>query len=127
MGNRQYKADILVVDDKPVNLRIMTTMLSEQGCKVRSVLSGEMALAAARSAPPDLILLDIKMPGMSGYDVCRELKADPQLQHIPVIVVTALNEATDISQAYKVGAAGYINKPFLLSEVLDKIKQHISI
>lgn len=78
-----------------------------------------------RDAIPDLILLDVMMPGMSGYDVCRELKASPEFRHIPVVFITALNSELDISQVFQAGAAGYINKPFRLNEILEKLNQHL--
>lgn len=119
-------ADILIVDDMPNNLKILVAILNEAGYKVRSVLSGEMALTAARTSAPDLILLDINMPIMNGYEVCRVLQADPNLRHIPIIFITALGEEIDRVQAANVGAVDFISKPFRLNEVLEKIAYHLS-
>ncbi len=120
-------ADILIVDDMPNNLKILMAMLKEAGYKVRSVLSGEMALTAARTAAPDLILLDINMPMMNGYEVCEALKADAGLQHIPVIFITALGEEMDKNRVEQVGAVDSILKPFRLEEVLEKIEYYLGI
>jgi CheY-like chemotaxis protein len=120
------KADILIVDDLPANLKILMAMLTEAGYKVRSVLSGEMALTAAHTAAPDLVLLDINMPRMNGYEVCEALNADAGLKNIPVIFITALGGELDTARAEQVGAVDYILKPFRLDEVLDKIKYHLA-
>lgn len=120
-------ADILVVDDKPDNLKILVAMLTKANYKVRSVLSGEMALTAARAAMPDLILLDINMPTMNGYEVCEAIKADPDLENIPVIFISALGESMDKERAYQVGAVDFIHKPYRLAEVLEKIDYHLNI
>ena len=120
-------ADILIVDDMPDNLKVLTAMLNKEGYKVRSVLSGDMALTAARAAAPDLILLDVNMPVMDGYEVCEALKADPGLTHIPVIFITALGEELDKPRAQQVGAADSILKPYRIDEVLEKIAYHLRI
>jgi CheY-like chemotaxis protein len=88
-------ADLLVVDDTPDNLRLLSTMLSEQGYKVRKVMSGPLALRVVSVASPDLILLDINMPQMNGYEVCEKLKADPKTSDIPVIFISALDDVWD--------------------------------
>jgi CheY-like chemotaxis protein len=120
-------ADILIVDDNPDNLKVLTATLNKEGFKVRSVLSGDMALTAARAAAPDVILLDVNMPVMSGYDTCEALKADPNLQHIPVIFITALGDELDKSRAQQVGVVDFVIKPFRLDEVLEKIEYHLGI
>ena len=120
-------ANILIVDDNPDNLKVLMAMLSKEGYKVRSVLSGDMALTAARAAAPDLILLDVSMPVMDGYEVCEILKTDPDLLHIPVIFITALGEELDKKRANQVGAGDLIIKPFRLDEVLEKIEYHLGI
>jgi CheY-like chemotaxis protein len=120
-------ADILIVDDNPDNLKVLTATLNKEGFKVRSVLSGDMALTAARAAAPDVILLDVNMPVMSGYDTCEVLKADPNLQHIPVIFITALGDELDKSRAQQVGVVDFVIKPFRLDEVLEKIEYHLGI
>ena len=93
-------ASILVVDDTPANLQVLTGMLKDRGYKVRPVPSGKLALLAARRDPPDLILLDINMPEMNGYEVCEQLKADDRLKGIPVIFISALTEQLDKVKAF---------------------------
>lgn len=122
-----YKADILVVDDKPDNLRLLSTMLSEQGYKVRKVISGELALKACQIMPPDLILLDINMPNMNGYMVCQELKSRAETQDIPVIFISALDGVVDKVEAFSHGGADYITKPFEIQEVLARVKNQLTI
>src|SRR5580700_232485 len=92
MVNQQTQASIMVVDDQPANLKLMESMLKEQGYGVRSFPRGRMALAAAAQNPPDLILLDINMPELTGYEVCERLKSDDKLARIPVIFLSALSE-----------------------------------
>ena len=118
-------ADILVVDDTLANLDILVEMLEEQGYCARPVLSGALALQSARLQPPDLILLDINMPEMNGYEVCRHLKADAGLKDIPVIFISALQETTDKVQAFGAGAVDYITKPFQFEEVKARVRTHL--
>ncbi|OIP74952.1 MAG: GGDEF domain-containing response regulator [Oscillatoriales cyanobacterium CG2_30_44_21] len=124
---KKYSGDILIVDDKPNNLRFLSTTLTEQGYKVRSVTDGLMALTVAQAANPDLILLDIMMPNVDGYEVCQRLKADEQTQNIPVIFLSALDEVIDKVKAFSVGGVDYITKPFQLDEVLARIQTHLSL
>jgi CheY-like chemotaxis protein len=119
-------ADILIVDDNPDKLKVLTATLNKEGFKVRSVLSGDMALTAARAAAPDVILLDVNMPVMSGYEVCEALQSDPDLAHIPVIFITALGDELDKNRAQQVGAVDFVIKPFRLEEVLQKIEYHLN-
>ena len=119
--------NILIVDDTPANLRLLSQMLAERGYGVRAVTSGTRALASASAAPPDLVLLDIKMPGMNGYEVCEQLKADPLTQNIPVIFISALDEIQDKVQAFAVGGVDYITKPFQFKEVLARTETHLSL
>jgi diguanylate cyclase (GGDEF)-like protein len=123
----EHKADILIVDDTPNNLRFLSTTLTEQGYKVRSVTDGSMALTVAQAAQPDLILLDIKMPGLGGYEVCQRLKANDKTREIPVIFLSALDEVLDKVKAFTVGGLDYITKPFQLEEVLARIQTHLSL
>jgi len=120
-------ADILVVDDTPANLRLLFQMLSEEGYGVRPVTSGEQALAAVDAVPPDLILLDIRMPGMSGYDVCERLQADTETGDIPIIFISALDEVQDKVTAFTAGGVDYITKPFQAEEVLARVKTHLEL
>ena len=121
------KADILVVDDTPANLRLLSQMLAEHGYLVRPVPDGLLALAATQAQPPDLILLDIRMPEMDGYEVCRRLKADPQTRDIPIIFISALGETEDKVKAFSVGGVDYITKPFQIEEVLARVEAHLSL
>ena len=121
------KMDILIVDDTAENLRLLSQMLAEQGYNVRAVPSGERALESVRALPPDLILLDIRMPKMTGYEVCERLKADRATSDIPVIFISALSEIQDKVQAFKVGGVDYITKPFQLEEVLVRTQTHLAL
>ncbi len=118
---------IIVVDDTPANLHLLTGMLKERGYKVRPVSSGEFALQTAKHDPPDLILLDIIMPEMNGYEVCECLKADEQLSEIPVIFISALNETMDKVKAFKVGGVDYVTKPFQFEEVQARVATHLEL
>jgi len=121
------QGNILIVDDTPDNLRLLSTMLSEQGYKVRSAISGQIALMGVKAWPPDLILLDINMPNMNGYEVCSYLKAMEETRQIPVIFISALGEILDKVQAFNAGGVDYITKPFQVEEVLARIKTHLTI
>jgi signal transduction histidine kinase len=121
------RANILIVDDKSDNLRLLSDILTGEGYKARKVLAGIYALDAAQLDPPDLILLDIMMPGMDGYEVCQKLKADPQTQDIPVIFLSALDDIGDKVKAFSVGGVDYITKPFQKEEVLARVKAHLQI
>lgn len=119
-------ADILIVDDTPNNLRLLSVMLTENGYKVRKAINGERALQAVRAIPPDLILLDIKMPDMDGYEVCRQLKQDGATCAIPVIFLSALDDVFDKVAAFEAGGVDYITKPFQIQEVLVRIHTHLN-
>jgi signal transduction histidine kinase len=119
--------NILIVDDTPENLQILSATLSERGYKVRGVVKGKMAIKAAITAPPDLILLDIRMPEMDGYEVCEQLKADPQTREIPIIFISALDEVLDKVKAFAVGGVDYITKPFQVAEVLARVEHQLTI
>jgi signal transduction histidine kinase len=121
------KGNILIVDDNPANLRLLIDILGRQGYEVRPVPSGKLALAAAKGLPPDLILLDIMMPELDGYQVCQALKAEPITQEIPVIFISAINEVIDKVKAFQVGGVDYITKPFQIEEVLARVATHIKI
>jgi len=121
------KGNILIVDDTPANLRLLSSMLADQGYKVRSVISGQMALTAAQAAPPDLILLDIRMPDMNGYDVCERLKSDEDTRDIPIIFISAMDATEDKVKAFNVGGVDYVTKPFQLEEVLARVETHLAL
>lgn len=123
----QSSFSILVVDDTPDNLRLLVGLLTEKGYKIRPVTSGKMALSAAQGMPPDLILLDINMPEMDGYQVCEQLKADERTRDIPVIFLSALNDVFDKVKAFAIGGVDYITKPFQIEEVLARINTHLAM
>ena len=120
-------ASILVVDDQSENLRFFAEMLEQQGYVVRSLRDGRLVMPSVRSSPPDLILLDIKMPEMDGYDVCQQLKADEQTRDIPVIFLSALSEVFDKVKAFSIGGVDYLTKPVQQEEVVARIKTHLTI
>jgi signal transduction histidine kinase len=118
---------ILVVDDNVENLRLLTQTLSPHGYKIRVAKDGKRALAAVEAQPPNLILLDIMMPDMDGYEVCRRLKAHPQTRDIPVIFISALDETLDKVKAFRVGGVDYVTKPFEVEEVLVRVETHLTL
>ncbi|MFL5327981.1 MAG: PP2C family protein-serine/threonine phosphatase [Gemmataceae bacterium] len=120
-------ASILVVDDTAANLQVLAGMLKERGYRVRPVPSGKLALAAARHEPPDLVLLDINMPEMNGYEVCEQLKTDEQLRGIPVIFISALTEPLDKVRAFALGGVDYITKPFQMEELHARVETHLKL
>jgi len=122
----QNKA-VLVVDDNLANLRLLTALLKRQGYIIYQARGGEEALEQVRSNPPDLILLDIKMPKMDGFEVCRRLKANKDTRDIPVIFISALQAIDDKIQGFTVGGVDYITKPFQNQEVLARVKTHLDI
>jgi len=118
---------ILIVDDNPANLSILTHMLNERGYLVRPAISGPLALKAVQRNLPDLVLLDILMPGMDGFEVCQHLKANAETQDIPVIFLSALNDVIDKVKAFRVGGIDYITKPFQVEEVLARVENHLAL
>ena len=121
------KGDILIVDDTPANLRVLAQMLSDRNYRVRAVTSGLRALEAAQAASPDLILLDVKMPEMDGYEVCRRLKADQRTRETPIIFISALDDVQDKVKAFTAGGVDYVTKPFHWEEVLARIETHLAL
>jgi putative two-component system response regulator len=122
-----YIADILIVDDTLANLQLLANMLKAEGYKVRPASSGAMALQAVTKKQPDLILLDIKMPEMDGYEVCTLLKNNPQTCDIPVLFISALSDVTNKIKAFNVGGLDYINKPFQFDEVKARVSTHLKL
>lgn len=120
-------ARVLVVDDGSVNRRILRGMLEKAGAVVSEAAGGEEALRLVRTAPPDLVLLDVMMPGISGLEVCGALKGDPETSDVPVIVVSALGEASDRVRGLSAGAEDYVTKPFDAGEVLARVATHLRI
>jgi signal transduction histidine kinase len=121
------RQSILVVDDTPANLKLLDGMLRECGYRVRPVTNGLGALRAVASEPPDLILLDISMPDMDGYEVCRRLKADPATAEIPILFISALTGADDKVRAFEAGGLDYVSKPFQLAEVAARVRTHLQL
>jgi diguanylate cyclase (GGDEF)-like protein len=124
MSDDDLLPKILLVDDAPENIRVLRNLLKEEA-RALFATNGKDALATARGEHPDLILLDVLMPGMNGYEVCRLLKADPETQSIPVIFVTGLTEENDESLGLELGAIDYITKPFTPSIVRMRVKNHL--
>ena len=121
------KGDILVVDDTPANLRLLAGMLAKRGYRVRPVPDGSLAVAAALAEPPDLSLLEIRMPGIDGYQVCQTLKSNSETRQIPVIFISALDAIEDKLRAFTVGGVDYVTKPFQVEEVLARVETHLSL
>jgi len=118
---------ILAVDDTPASLKLLTDILKEAGYEVRSAISGELALHAAANSPPDLVLLDIRMPGMDGYEVCRRLKAQPSTRDVPVIFVSAVSETDEKVQGFEIGAVDFVSKPYQRDELLARVRTHLEL
>jgi len=120
-------AEILVVDDIPANLKLLTSILADRGYLIRPASSGQLALRSLAVRLPDLILLDVKMPDMDGYEVCRRLKSDEMSRDIPVIFISALDETQDKVKGFDAGGVDFITKPFQWEEVLARIETHLSL
>ncbi|HET9959197.1 MAG TPA: hybrid sensor histidine kinase/response regulator [Polyangiaceae bacterium] len=127
MMSAPQTSNILVVDDKVENLRLLANILESLDYEVRPATSGRSALLAAERDPPDLVLLDVNMPDMNGYEVCVAFKARPRLKDIPVIFLTALNEVADKVKAFAVGGVDFVSKPFHIDEVHARVKTHLDL
>ncbi|MGF1492211.1 MAG: response regulator [Microcoleaceae cyanobacterium] len=121
------KGNILLVDDQPANLKLLSDLLEEQGYEVQQAINGSIALQAIPVVNPDVILLDINMPDLDGYTVCQKLKENSQTEDIPVIFVSALDEAWDKVRAFSVGGSDYIAKPFKTVEVLARVENQLRV
>ena len=121
------KKDILVVDDAPENLTVLLHALSAEGYSVRCARSGNLAIAGSQAMPPDLVLLDILMPQMDGYEVCQRLRQDIRTSDVPIIFLSALDDGSDKSKAFAMGASDYIAKPFDIEEVLARVKHQLNL
>ncbi|MEK0185071.1 MAG: response regulator [Oscillatoriales cyanobacterium] len=119
--------DIMIVDDMPDNLRLLSTMLTSHGYQVRKAINGQLALQGAQMSPPSLILLDINMPKMNGYEVCQKLKKNDNTKDIPIIFISALDDVLEKVKAFQVGGADYITKPFQIEEVLARVESQLSL
>ncbi len=127
LPSNETKGTVLIVDDQMNNLILLNGMLSAHGYNVRPAINGKLAIASMKLNPPDLVLLDIRMPEINGYEVCSRMKADEETQNIPVIFISALNDVADKIQGFKVGAVDYISKPFHVKEVLARVNTHMTI
>ncbi|MDB9315734.1 PAS domain S-box protein [Spirulina sp. CS-785/01] len=125
--SESLQKNILVVDDTPANLRLLTELLSQRGHDVRPAINGQIALAAIHNKLPDLILLDIMMPEINGYEMCKQLKANPVTQHIPIIFISALDNPEDKIEAFQAGGVDYIPKPFHKTEVLMRVENQLRL
>lgn len=123
----QIKDKILIVDDIPANMWVLLEVLSDAGYDVLLAQSGEQALRVAEYAKPNLILLDVMMPSMDGFEVCRILKANPELQSIPIIFMTALSDTVNKLKGFELGAADYVTKPIQYKEVLARVSAHLDV
>jgi CheY-like chemotaxis protein len=121
------QGNIMIVDDNPANLKLLEEMLRQQGYETRLFPLGRLALAAANKEPPDVILLDINMPEINGYEVCGRLQSNPRLCEIPVIFISALNETEDKVKGFRVGGADYISKPFQFEEVQARVETQLKL
>lgn len=127
METPEKKETILLVDDIPANLEILIRVFQRAGYKVRAVTSGSLGIRAAEHDPPDIVLLDVTMPGMDGYETCRRLKQDPLLKGIPVIFISALSETFDKVTAFEAGGVDYITKPIQIEEALARVRTHLAL
>lgn len=124
MSDKNY---ILAVDDTPASLRLLTDILKAEGYVVHSAISGELALHAATLHPPELILLDVSMPVMNGFEVCERLKAQPQTRDVPVIFVSAMSETVEKVKGFDLGAVDYVTKPYQREELLARVRTHLEL
>jgi putative two-component system response regulator len=127
MNSVNTAENIMVVDDRPSNLTMMRDMLREKGYRVSTFPRGGLALKAASRRPPDIILLDIDMPDMTGFEVCKRLKGDHQLREIPVMFISALSSAHDKVHAFELGGVDYITKPFQFEEIFARVETHLRL
>lgn len=118
---------VMIVDDEPENLNVLNAMVRQEGWDVRAFPRADLALAAAREEPPALALLDIRMPGMDGYELCRRFKADDRLRQVPVIFISALSAMEDVAAGFGCGGVDYIAKPFREQEVLARARVHLEL
>ncbi|MEL6786705.1 MAG: diguanylate cyclase [Cyanobacteria bacterium J06607_15] len=124
--NEKLQEQILIVDDLPENVRLLSSLLSDQGYGVTAATDGRMALSLVEQQSPDLILLDIMIPQLDGYEVCRYLKSATKTEHIPIIFLSGLDSEFDKIEAFKVGGVDYITKPFFVEEVIFRVKAQLS-
>ncbi|MES9845910.1 MAG: response regulator [Candidatus Sedimenticola sp. 6PFRAG5] len=127
MSETPLMGEILVVDDTAANLKLVSEMLSSQGYKVRPANSGELALTTISVKQPDLVLLDVRMPGMDGYEVCSRLRSDPATSDLPIIFLSALDEAEGRSKGFEVGGSDFITKPVVQDELFARVRIQLEL
>jgi len=127
MNDLTVPAQILLVDDNPANLDLLEQVLRAQGYRIRSALSGPLALESVKAVQPELVILDISMPGMDGFEVCRLMKADERLMGIPIIFISALDNVPDKVRAFQMGGADYVTKPFHAEEIIARVAYQIQL
>jgi len=125
--NKERVFEILVVEDTPASLKLISDVLTEEGYQVRPANSGELALASVAAKIPDLILLDIRMPGLNGFEVCEKLKGEARSREVPVIFLSAFTEADQHVKGFELGAVDFITKPFEKAELLARVKTHLEL
>ncbi|MET0100210.1 MAG: response regulator [Sedimenticola sp.] len=127
MSDTLASGEILVVDDAAANLKLVSEMLAAQGYRVRPANSGELALTTISVKRPDLVLLDVRMPGMDGYEVCRRLRSDPVTEDLPVIFLSALGEPEGRSKGFEAGGSDFVTKPIILEELLVRVRTQLEL
>ena len=127
MIETEHRGTILIVDDIPANLEVLLDMLNGQGYELLTAIDGESAIRQAEYARPDILLLDVMMPGIDGFEICRRLKAAETTRDIPVIFLTALSETVDKVRGFELGAVGYITKPLQYEEVVARVRTHLTV
>ncbi len=127
MNEHAFHSTVMIVDDTPANLQLLVQLLHDQGYRVAAFTDGTQALEAAAKTPPDLIMMDIRMPGLDGFEACRLLKADPELRDVPVLFISVINEPDKVVQAFAAGGADYVTKPFQPEEVLARVQAHLRL
>ncbi len=119
--------DVLIVDDTVANLKLLADLLTGEGLTVRPANNGELALSSTELRQPDLILLDVRMPEMDGYEVCRRLKTNQTTRDIPVIFISAMDDAQARVKGFQAGAVDFVTKPFLKEEVIARVRTHLEL
>ncbi len=127
VSDRSSKGLVLAVDDTPASLKLLVDILTSEGYEVYPAISGALAVRASELEPPDLVLLDVSMPGMSGFEVCTRIKSNPLTSSVPVIFVSALSESEEIIKGFGYGAVDYVTKPFRREELLARVRTHIEL
>jgi diguanylate cyclase (GGDEF)-like protein/PAS domain S-box-containing protein len=127
LSEQHTKGEVLIVEDTPASLKLLSDLLTEAGYYVRQAPNGELALWTAQSRPPELILLDVRMPGIDGFEVCRRLKANPELNQVPVIFLSAQHDTDDKVRGFELGAVDFIAKPFQAEEILARTDAHVRL